>query len=414
MPLDLLPGHDQTVGRPWTDPGRWFASLEAATADRPAPLAVLGVEALRHNAAELARRAAGRPIRIASKSLRVRGVLEAVLARPGFGGVLCYSLVEAIWLAEHGLDDLVVGYPSTDVTALARLAGSEELAFTITLMIDSVEHLDFLDAHLPAVRPRLRLCLEQDMSLDLPGLRVGVWRSPTRTAAQARTLAEQVSKRPGYDLVGMMAYEAQIAGLADAPDGGALARGRGGVIRALQRRSARDIYQRRSAAVAAVRAVADLEFVNGGGTGSMESTAADPSVTEIAAGSGLFGPHLFDHYTRFNVAPAAVFALSVVRRPSPDIATVHGGGWIASGPPGHDREPLPVWPPGLRFEPNEGAGEVQTPLLGASGMDIGDRVWFRHAKAGELAEHVNSMLLVEDGEVVGELPTYRGEGVCFL
>lgn len=400
--------------RPWVDPGSYYAALTAATARLPAPQAVLGVEALRHNAAELARRSAGRPIRVASKSLRVRGVLQALLAEPGFRGVLAYSLAEAIWLVEHGVDDVVVGYPTVDVEALHRLAGSERLAAAITLMVDTVGHLDFLEAHLPAGRPRLRLCLEQDMSLDLPRLRVGVWRSPIRTAEQARALAEEVARRPGVDLVGMMAYEAQIAGLGDAGRGGPVDRGRSGVIRALQRRSAGDIYRRRSAAVAAVRSVADLEFVNGGGTGSMESTAADPSVTEIAAGSGLFGPHLFDNYTRFDVAPAAVFCLSVVRRPAPDLATLHGGGWIASGPPGHDREPLPVWPEGLRFEPNEGAGEVQTPLRGAADLAIGDRVWLRHAKAGELAEHVNSMVLVEAGRIVDELPTYRGEGMAFL
>lgn len=407
-------GDPGSAPRPWTDPGSYYAALTDATAQRSAPLALLGVEAVRHNAADLVSRAAGRPIRIASKSLRVRGVLQAILAEPGFSGVLAYSLAEAIWLVEHGVGDVVVGYPSVDVDALRRLADSEPLAAAITLMVDSVEHLDFLEANLPSARPRLRLCLEQDMSLALPGLRVGVWRSGIRTAEQARSLAEQVARRPGLDLVGMMAYEAQIAGLGDAGRGGPVDRGRSGVIRALQRRSARDIYRRRGAAVAAVRSVADLEFVNGGGTGSMESTAADPSVTEIAAGSGLFGPHLFDNYTRFDVAPAAVFCLSVVRKPTPDVATLHGGGWIASGPPGHDREPRPVWPPGLRFEPNEGAGEVQTPLHGAAGLSLGDRVWLRHAKAGELAEHVNSMVLVDHGQVVDELPTYRGEGMDFL
>ena len=146
------------------------------------------------------------------------------------------------------------------------------------------------------------------------------------------------------------------------------------------------------------------------------STRADPSVTEIAAGSGLFGPHLFDHYARFRPAPAASFALAVVRRPASDIATVLGGGWIASGPHGADRAPLPVWPAGLRMLPREGAGEVQTPLRGPAARDlaVGDRVWFRHTKAGELSEHLDEFLLVDDDRVTGALPTYRGEGRTFL
>jgi D-serine deaminase-like pyridoxal phosphate-dependent protein len=167
--------------------------------------------------------------------------------------------------------------------------------------------------------------------------------------------------------------------------------------------------------VAAVRAYADLEFVNGGGTGSIAATSADPSVTEVAAGSGLYGPTLFDAYTSWRPSPAALFALSVVRRPGPRIATVLGGGWIASGPTDRSRQPVPWLPPGLRFRADEGAGEVQTPLIGAAAGELrpGDRVWFRHAKAGELCEHVNELQLV-DGDTATPAPTYRGEGHAFL
>jgi len=165
-----------------------------------------------------------------------------------------------------------------------------------------------------------------------------------------------------------------------------------------------------------VREIAELEFVNGGGTGSLEATAADESVTEIAAGSGLFGPHLFDNYRHFKPAPAAAFALPVVRKPAPDRATLAGGGWIASGPPGADRVPQLVWPKGLRMVPREMAGEVQTPVVGASArsLRVGDRVWARHTKAGELSEHTNELYVV-DGDCVSEVvPTYRGEGKAFL
>jgi D-serine deaminase-like pyridoxal phosphate-dependent protein len=210
----------------------------------------------------------------------------------------------------------------------------------------------------------------------------------------------------------MMSYEAHIAGLGDAPPGQAL---RARAIRMMQRRSLPELLRRRLAAVRAVREHADLEFVNGGGTGSMALTAADPSVTEVAAGSGLFGPTLFDGYRAWQPTPAAFFALSVVRRPGPRIATVLGGGWIASGPTGPSRQPTPWLPEGLHMRGDEGAGEVQTPLLGAAAGNLrpGDRVWFRHAKAGELCEHVNEVHLV-DGDTAAPTPTYRGEGYAFL
>jgi D-serine deaminase-like pyridoxal phosphate-dependent protein len=208
-----------------------------------------------------------------------------------------------------------------------------------------------------------------------------------------------------------MAYEAQIAGLGDAGRGP-----RSIAIRALQSRSRAELAERRAAAVAAVREVAPLEFVNGGGTGSVESTAAEDAVTEVTAGSGLFGSALFDHYRAWQPQPAALFALPVVRRPGPGVVTVLGGGWVASGPPGRDRLPVPWLPTGLRLDGLEGAGEVQTPLRGpaADRLAVGDRVWFRHAKAGELCEHVDSLHVVDGDALAGAVATYRGEGQAFL
>ena len=232
-------------------------------------------------------------------------------------------------------------------------------------------------------------------------------------ADAAAALARFISGRPGFRLVGMMAYEAQIAGVGDRPADKPVD---GAVKRWMQRQSIGELRDRRSAAVTAVRAIADLEFVNGGGTGSLESTHDDASVTEIGAGSGLFGGHLFDNYSRFSPAPAAAFPLPVVRRPSPDTATLLGGGWVASGPPALDRLPRIVWPEKLAMMPREMAGEVQTPVTGdgARSLRIGDRVWLRHTKSGELAEHVDEFALVDDGAVVGMLPSYRGEGKVFL
>jgi D-serine deaminase-like pyridoxal phosphate-dependent protein len=389
--------------------------LDRATSGLETPVAVVDLAAFDANAAALSTRSAGKPIRVASKSVRVRALLERVLARPGWSGVMAYTLPEAIWLVRSGVtDDVLVAYPSVDRTAIAELAADPQLTAAIALMVDSPAHLDLIDAVVaPGRRSDLRICLELDAAWRPAGpLHIGVLRSPIHSAAQAGALAAQVVKRPGFRLVGLMSYEAQIAGLGDAPPGQAL---RGRAIRMMQRRSLRELLSRRMAAVRAVREHADLEFVNGGGTGSMAATAADPSVTEVAAGSGLMGPTMFDGYRAWRPSPAAFFALSVVRRPTPRIATVLGGGWIASGPGEPSRQPTPWLPEGLQLRSDEGAGEVQTPLLGAAAERLrpGDRVWFRHAKAGELCEHVNEVHLV-DGDTAAPTPTYRGEGYAFL
>ena len=303
------------VAAPWKDAATWWPGLTEATSTLDTPFGVLSAEALAANAFDMLDRAGGTPIRVASKSVRVRGVLDAVLALPGYRGILAYTLPEALWLAET-CDDVVVGYPSADRGAIARLAADEKLASRVTLMVDSIEQLDFIDSVVaPAGRTALRVCLELDASLDAPVLgHLGVRRSPVHSVSDATALAAAIVARPGFRLVGIMAYEAQVAGQVN--------RGAGRVhIRAMQKASIRELAERRGAAVAAVRQLADLEFVNGGGTGSLESTHADPSVTEIAAGSGLFGPHLFDGYVQFRPAPAASFAMSVVRRPTPEIAT---------------------------------------------------------------------------------------------
>ncbi|UOQ58138.1 alanine racemase [Leucobacter allii] len=405
---------------PWRDAERYWGALDRATRDRPAPVVALSVDALRRNADDLVRRAGGLPIRVASKSVRVRGVLDAVLALPGFRGVLAYTLAEALWLAET-VEDVVVGYPTADRAALARLGGDPQAAARVTLMIDDAAQLDLVDAAAaPSTRSApIRVCLDLDASWRSPGLgHIGVRRSPLHAPGELRALAETVQARPGFALVGIMAYEAQIAGVADAA--GAV---NGRLMRAVQRRSGAELAERRRAAVAAVREIAALEFVNGGGTGSVERTAAEPAVTEVAAGSGLYGPLLFDRYRDFDVAPALGFALDVVRRPDTERATLLGGGWIASGPPGADRAPRPVRPAGLAFEPREGAGEVQTPVRGTAAAELrpGDRVWFRHAKAGEPLEHVGEIVPVLVGAPEGDgpvaldpLPSYRGEGRCFL
>jgi D-serine deaminase-like pyridoxal phosphate-dependent protein len=354
---------------------------------------------------------------------------ERVLASDGFRGTLAFTLPEALWLASHGFDELLVAYPSADAEALRALVeppgdgeGHRSAAESVTVMVDSVEGLDLLERAAGRARAApVRVCIDVDAGWHALGgrVRVGARRSPLHTPEQAGVLAREIVGREGLRLVGAMAYEAQVAGVGDAPPGRPL---RGLAIRGMQALSARELAGRRAAVVAAIEAVIasdgapPLEFVNGGGTGSLERTAAESCVTEVSAGSGLYAPTLFDAYRAFAPRPAAMFALPIVRRPGRGVVTVLGGGYLASGPADAARLPRPYLPDGLRLDRQEGAGEVQTPLLGSGsgGLAIGDRVYLRHAKAGELCERFNSLYLLEGGTIVDEAPTYRGEGRCFL
>src|SRR5688500_2073950 len=398
-----------------------YARYERIFGDLEAPFAYCDLDAMWWNADEMLSRADGKPIRVASKSVRCRELLTRILARDaGFQGLLTFTLPESLWLSEEGFDDLVCAYPTADRDELGRLARLTEAEpdRAPVVMVDSAEHLDLIEAasatagagHAP-----VRVAIELDVGWwPLGGrVKIGPKRSSVRTPGQARALAQEIDRRAGVRLVGLMAYEGHIAGVGDAAPGQRL---KNAAIRWMQRRSASELRERRAEVVEAVRGVADLEFVNGGGTGSIAATAAEPAVTEIAAGSGFYAPVLFDHYSAFELMPAAGFALAVDRKPAPRIATALGGGYVASGAPGKDRLPEPYLPRGLKLDPLEATGEVQTPLLGeaAASLRVGDRVYFRHAKAGELCERFNTLHVIENGEIADELPTYRGERRAFL
>ncbi|WP_106817295.1 alanine racemase [Janibacter massiliensis] len=389
-------------------------SWDAATEGLQAPFALVDLDAFDANGADLARRAGGVPVRVASKSVRCRGLLRRALSTDGFAGVMAYTVREAIWLAGGPggaadddpadptvSDDVYVAYPSVDVAALAEVAADEVLRERVTITIDSPEHVRFLAAH---ALTGLRVAVDVDASLKVGPAHLGARRSPVREPADAVEVVV-AAQTAGLRVVGLMFYDAQIAGVPDS----SLA------VRAMKRRSHAALMERRHRVVEAVSALTELAFVNGGGTGSLHLTGTDPCLTELAAGSGFLAPALFDGYGDFAPRPCAAFALPVVRRPGPGFVTVLQGGYLASGAPGASRLPTIHSPAGLQYLGAEGAGEVQTPLRGAVAdtLSIGDRVWFRHAKAGELCERFEALHLVSGGRVVGSLPTYRGEGRCF-
>lgn len=396
--MDTRVRHTEEMSQP-------FDRLLAATSGLDTPFAIVDVPALWANADDLIRRAAGVPVRVASKSVRVRSILEQTLARDGFAGIMSYSLAESNWLVDHGFDDILLAYPTTHREALKELVADERKRAAITLMVDSTESLDRIDSLVGVGHPEIRVCIDVDSSLKIGPIHLGVRRSPVHTARQARKLAAAIERRPGFELVGVMFYDAQIAGL---PDSSA-------AVRLVKKRSAAELMKRRSQVVNAVREHASLEIINAGGTGSLEVTGADPVITELTAGSGLFSPVLFDGYDAFESRPAAYFVQSVVRKPRPDIVTLFAGGYIASGPTNKNRQPQPVWPANLKPIGTEGAGEVQTPLKGkaARKLAIGDRVVMRYPKAGEMCERFNEIALVDATGAHTLVPTYRGEGRNF-
>jgi D-serine deaminase-like pyridoxal phosphate-dependent protein len=401
----------------FVDRNRLSTRLDAAVRSLPeppaTPTAVVDLDAFDANAADLARRAGGTPVRVASKSLRVPALISRALAHDGFAGVLAYTVAEALWLHEQGVsDDLVVAYPSVDHAALARLTASPSAAAAITLMVDDVAHLDAVDATRASRAVPVRVALDVDAGLRIGGQHVGPKRSPLHDTDDVVRLARTVADRPGFRLVGVMTYEGQVAGV---PDDVPHQRTKSLLVRRLKQASLAQLRVRRQEIAEALAAVTELEFWNAGGSGSVEATAADPVVTEVAAGSGLLVPALFDHYQSFTPHPAAFFGLRVTRKPTPELATVHGGGLVASGATGEDRSPVPWAPPGLHLTGLEGAGEVQTPLTGhaAATLRIGDLVWFRHAKSGELFEHVRDVHLVRGDAVTEVVPSYRGCDLAF-
>lgn len=399
-------------------PSQSHQRYERIFAEVEAPFAFVDLDAMWANAEAMLARAGGKPVRVATKSVRCRGVLERILGRDArFAGLMTYTLPETLWLAELGFEDLLLAYPTADVGALGELAlrSVANPDGAPIVMVDCPAHLDMIESVLGAGAAPVRVCIDVDAGWWALGgrVKVGPKRSPVRTVEQAVALAREIERRPKIELDALMAYEGQIAGVGDRPPGRRL---RGAAIRFMQRRSAAELARRRAAIVAAIGEFCDLEIVNGGGTGSLELTGAEDAVTEVTAGSGFYAPTLFDHYSRFSLTPAAGFALPIVRKPSPRVATALGGGYLASGSGDAARLPSPWLPPGLRLDPEEGAGEVQTPLLGeaATALEVGDRAYLRHAKAGELCERFDTLHLVEGEQIVDEVPTYRGEGKTFL
>ncbi|PTX53885.1 D-serine deaminase-like pyridoxal phosphate-dependent protein [Melghirimyces profundicolus] len=392
----------------YTDYKRWSSRLSK-------PFAYLDLDLLEENMRKIREAGGGKRIRLASKSLRSVPVIRYILdSGDPFRGVMCYAAEEALFLAQRGLDDLLVAYPVWDAGAIRAVAAVVKKGASLTLMVDCPEHVDRIAAVAREEGTVLPVCLDMDLSVSFPGLHFGVHRSPLSSQEDFLRVADHIRQSEHVRLDGVMGYEAQVAGVGDRVPGQPL---KNGLVRLLKRHSVRRTARLRKEWVSALRNRGhQLRFINGGGTGSLRETAMEETVTEVTVGSGFYAPLLFDHYRSFRYRPAAGFALAVTRKPKPGLYTCSGGGFVASGAAGPDKLPRPALPEGARLTPLEGAGEVQTPVRweGSPELELGDPIFFRHAKAGELCEHFRELIVVSGRNVVDRFPTYRGEGRCFL
>lgn len=397
-----------------------FEQLEPSVRKLQLPLVAVDLDAFDRNIARLVQHVkdVGRPeltLRIATKSIRVPELIERTLkADPIFKGVMAFSAHEVLELSRRGILDFLLAYPTLQVGDQKALLEARDLGAQVRVVVDHRSQLEALAQSFNDPARPLEVVADLDLSLRYLGglIHLGVRRSPLRTFADVWRLYESLQAFPGLRWGGVMGYEAQVAGLGDRNPFSRLLNTPKHWIRRLsvaemrkRRQSIADGFEKRGV---------KIPLFNGGGTGSLNWACAEQALTEVTAGSALFTPHLFDYYSNIQFEPACAFALQAVRSSDPGFVTLQGGGYIASGEPGWDRVPVPVWPAGLKLVSTEGCGEVQTPVSGAGSIPLGSAVWFRHAKAGELMERFNEVHLVSKGKLSARASTYRGLGWSFF
>lgn len=385
------------------------------------PLAFVDLDKFDRNIAYVAstQKETGKTIRVASKSLRCLDLIQRVFeqGKGAFQGILAFTMEEAGFLIDQGMDDIMVAYPSiqprdVDIFIEKTLKGAR-----LSLVVDCLEHLRALSKAGEKAGVTLNLCLDIDMSYRPLGrqFHIGVRRSPLHSPDQALDLARASRNMAGICIQGIMGYEAQIASVNDNYPAQWI---KNRLLRCVKHQSIKELTQRRGKIIDQLRAEGlSLSVVNGGGSGSLVSTGRDDGVTEVTAGSAFFAPGLFHYFHEVWFEPAAFFGLQVVRIPGKGMVTCQGGGYVGSGPANANRLPWPVMPPGLEYLPLEGAGEVQTPLKlpeACPTLLIGDPIFFQHAKAGELCERFNQIHLIRGNRIMATPPTYRGQGHAFL
>lgn len=378
------------------------------------PLAYIDMDLLDENINAILKRAERGNIRIASKSVRSVEILRYLFSKSDrFKGIMTFTATESIMLTENGFDDILLGYPCADERSIRNIATVISQGKTIVLMVDLIEHIQQINKIGKEKNVQIPICIDIDCSSDFGSIHFGVWRSSINNNKQLQKVIDEIKKSNYVKLDGLMGYEAQIAGLGDNIKGDI----KNPIIKFLKKRSIKELRKRRTQAIKLIEENGfNMRFINGGGTGSIKETLQETAITEVTVGSGFYSPTLFDNYTSFKFKPAMGFAVQIVRKPKENYFTCHGGGYIASGEIGTLKEPKIYLLKNAYLDKNEGCGEVQTPIIykGNEKLKIGDPIFLRHAKAGELCEHFNELYLLRNNKIVDKINTYRGKGFCFL
>lgn len=379
------------------------------------PLAFVDLDILDQNIKDILSRTKGKKIRIASKSIRCEYILKHILqSSPVFQGLMTFTGKEALTLLDNGYDDVLMGYPVVNPKDIEGFCLATKAEKSAVLMVDDIEHFQLIQKEAEKHQVVQPVCIDVDMSSDYPGVHFGVYRSPINSVEKFKNLVDKAMTFPNVKIVGLMGYEAQIAGVGDTSPYNGL---KNYAIKILKKLSIKELQKRRTDCVQyLIDNGLKPTLINGGGTGSIESTQLEEFVTEITVGSGFYSPALFDYYEGFKHLPAAGYAIQIVRSPQKGMFTALGGGYVASGSISLDKQPKPYLPEGIQLTENEGTGEVQTPFIykGKDNLKIGDPVLFRHSKAGELCERFSHLKLIQGGQIIEQIPTYRGNGWTFL
>ncbi|MBI2335606.1 MAG: alanine racemase [Deltaproteobacteria bacterium] len=395
-----------------------YQQLRQLLTNETYPLIVVDLDVLTANTQRIAQKikAAGKSLRIATKSIRVPYLISLIqkIAGPTARGLMCFSMQEADQLSQLGFDDLLIAYPTVQPQELKIFRKLIDTGKKVTLMVDHEFHLEPLKSVASPAQP-LPVCIDIDMSYRLfNSIHLGVYRSSIRNIADFSRLLDRIQNAAYLQLAGIMGYEAQIAGL---PDQNPFSATTNFIKKWVRQRSKKIVYEKRKRIVELLnQKKISLDFFNGGGTGSLTSTLEEPWISEVTAGSGFLQSHLFDYYQDNVNEPAFCFGLPITRIPEKGIVTCQSGGFIASGTLSPDKAPQVFLPKHLEPISNEGFGEVQTPLktLESNKLSMGDPIFFRPAKAGEIAERFNEYVLIQGGQIVDRVKTYRGLGWNFF
>lgn len=376
------------------------------------PFAWLDLDALDANIQYVQKQCGKKAIRIATKSVRSIEVLRYIQERlTNCSGLMSFTASETVYLLEQGFNHILIGYPVYEENAIEQIVPFIKEGRKVYFMVDNFAQLTLLQTIAEKHSILFEVCIDINVSTDYKLLYFGTKRSPIDSIDKLKHFTEQIRTLRNIKVSACMAYDAQIAGVTDATNSFFKDR----LVRGLKKHSLSKITTLRKQAVDYLKENFDIEIINAGGSGSMHLLKEANDITEITVGSAFYAPALFSNYQALQLQPAAGFGLRVTRIFSDNVIVCHGGGYIASGAPGKDRLPQFLEPNVYAYSSLEGAGEVQTPItVKGRKHTIGDTIYFRHAKAGELCERFHKLHIIKNGAYGGAFKTYRGDGKCFL